>query len=156
MAAFLDKTATAMEGGKSLAMVLPPRGDTHCTDIDAEAGLTFVEALAYEEEHAPLAPGGALDAQAVSSNSTHPAVGADSPAGAVTSASNAGNVLETRGSPTVGSTRMLDKRKRVVQELIDTERSHAVDMAVVRDIYLARARGARESRAILTTRRSRD
>ncbi|BGP12786.1 hypothetical protein JCM10213v2_000703 [Rhodosporidiobolus nylandii] len=36
----------------------------------------------------------------------------------------------------------LNKRMRVIRELVETETSYAVDMAVVRDIYLARARGA--------------
>ncbi|GAA6001811.1 hypothetical protein JCM10207_002331 [Rhodosporidiobolus poonsookiae] len=35
-----------------------------------------------------------------------------------------------------------EKRARTIRELIETETSYAVDMAVVRDIYLARARGA--------------
>ncbi|GAA5980289.1 hypothetical protein JCM11641_005531 [Rhodosporidiobolus odoratus] len=36
----------------------------------------------------------------------------------------------------------LEKRRRVIRELVETETSYAVDMAVVRDIYLARGRGA--------------
>ncbi|GAA5832229.1 hypothetical protein JCM11251_004286 [Rhodosporidiobolus azoricus] len=35
-----------------------------------------------------------------------------------------------------------EKRMRTIRELIETETAYAVDMAVVRDIYLARARGA--------------
>ena len=35
-----------------------------------------------------------------------------------------------------------EQRRRTIQELIDTEASYASDMAVARDIYLARARGA--------------
>ncbi|GAA5850043.1 hypothetical protein JCM8547_000991 [Rhodosporidiobolus lusitaniae] len=35
-----------------------------------------------------------------------------------------------------------EKRKRTIRELVETEVTYAVDMAVVRDIYLARARGA--------------
>ncbi|GAA5926619.1 hypothetical protein JCM3775_001067 [Rhodotorula graminis] len=36
----------------------------------------------------------------------------------------------------------LEKRRKIIRELVETEASYAVDMAVVRDIYLARARGA--------------
>ncbi|GAA5913958.1 hypothetical protein JCM8208_007010 [Rhodotorula glutinis] len=36
----------------------------------------------------------------------------------------------------------LEKRRKIIRELVETETSYAVDMAVVRDIYLARARGA--------------
>lgn len=133
MAAFLDKTAAAMEGGKSLAMVLPPRlGDA--SSPEEEGGVTFLEALAFEENV-----------------STQPA---GSPGSIVASAS--GDValpstdVPAQASPTVEaplaspSAKATEKRKRVILELLDTERSHAVDMAVVRDIYLARARGARE------------
>lgn len=42
----------------------------------------------------------------------------------------------------------LDKRRKIIRELVETESSYAVDMAVVRDIYLARARGARASLAL--------
>ena len=35
-----------------------------------------------------------------------------------------------------------DKRRRIMDELIETETTYAIDMVVVRDIYLARARGA--------------
>lgn len=38
-----------------------------------------------------------------------------------------------------------EKRRRTIAELVETEATYAVDMAVVRDIYLARARGARTS-----------
>ncbi|CDR39197.1 hypothetical protein NBRC10512_007972 [Rhodotorula toruloides] len=38
--------------------------------------------------------------------------------------------------------RNFEKRRRIIQELVETETTYAVDMAVVRDIYLARARGA--------------
>lgn len=41
------------------------------------------------------------------------------------------------------TTKALEKRRRIIRELVETETSYAVDMAVVRDIYLARARGAR-------------
>ncbi|SGZ27081.1 BQ5605_C025g10047 [Microbotryum silenes-dioicae] len=37
--------------------------------------------------------------------------------------------------------KMAEKRRRTIQELIETEQSYAIDMMVVRDIYLARARG---------------
>lgn len=37
--------------------------------------------------------------------------------------------------------KVAEKRKRTIQELIDTEASYATDMVVVRDIYLARAKG---------------
>ncbi|BGP44839.1 hypothetical protein JCM10450v2_000654 [Rhodotorula kratochvilovae] len=36
----------------------------------------------------------------------------------------------------------LEKRRKIIRELVETETSYAIDMAVVRDIYLARARGA--------------
>ncbi|GAA5895147.1 hypothetical protein JCM5296_000894 [Sporobolomyces johnsonii] len=35
-----------------------------------------------------------------------------------------------------------EKRRRTIRELVETETTYAIDMAVVRDIYLARARGA--------------
>lgn len=35
-----------------------------------------------------------------------------------------------------------DKRRRTIRELLETEASYASDMAIVRDIYLARAKGA--------------
>lgn len=38
-----------------------------------------------------------------------------------------------------------EKRRRTIQELCETEASYAIDMAVVRDIYLARIRGVGES-----------
>ncbi|BGP21651.1 rho guanyl-nucleotide exchange factor [Rhodotorula toruloides] len=38
--------------------------------------------------------------------------------------------------------RNFEKRRRIIQELVETEMTYAVDMAVVRDIYFARARGA--------------
>ncbi|GAA5887492.1 hypothetical protein JCM6882_001427 [Rhodosporidiobolus microsporus] len=38
--------------------------------------------------------------------------------------------------------RRAEKRMRTIRELVETETTYAVDMAVVRDIYLARARGA--------------
>ncbi|GAA5980205.1 hypothetical protein JCM10908_001574 [Rhodotorula pacifica] len=149
MAAFLDKTATAMEGGKSLAMVLPPRKDIDSSDADAEAGLTFLEALAFEEEHAPANPRSSIvsDVDLKASTSSCPArmdgnavIGGESasPSGVVGPAPTSA----TRTSPSLGAARSAEKRSRVIQELVDTERSHAVDMAVVRDIYLARARGA--------------
>jgi hypothetical protein len=34
-----------------------------------------------------------------------------------------------------------DKRRRTIRELLETEASYASDMAVVRDIYIARAKG---------------
>ncbi|GAA5870179.1 hypothetical protein JCM3774_002613 [Rhodotorula dairenensis] len=142
MAAFLDKTAAAMEGGKSLAMVLPLRGDTQYADLDAEAELTFLEALAYEEDHAPPAPGDPVGTQAVPSDSARTNLGTEPSAPVESSMPRAGSTSKTRTSPMLGSTRLLEKRTRVVQELVDTEQSHAMDMAVVRDIYLARARGA--------------
>ncbi|SCV70067.1 BQ2448_1461 [Microbotryum intermedium] len=37
--------------------------------------------------------------------------------------------------------KMAENRRRTIQELIQTEQSYAIDMMVVRDIYLARARG---------------
>ncbi|KDE03898.1 hypothetical protein MVLG_05652 [Microbotryum lychnidis-dioicae p1A1 Lamole] len=37
--------------------------------------------------------------------------------------------------------KMAQKRRRTIQELIETEQSYAIDMMVVRGIYLARARG---------------
>lgn len=40
--------------------------------------------------------------------------------------------------------RKAEKRKRTIQELVDTEALYATDMAVVRDIYLERARGVGE------------
>ncbi|GAA5994924.1 uncharacterized protein JCM10292_004432 [Rhodotorula paludigena] len=40
------------------------------------------------------------------------------------------------------TTKALEKRRRIIRELVETETSYAIDMAVVRDIYLARARGA--------------
>lgn len=42
------------------------------------------------------------------------------------------------------SAKMAEKRRRTIRELIDTELSYATDMVVVRDIYLARAKGAGE------------
>ncbi|KAI5480812.1 Rho guanyl-nucleotide exchange factor [Pseudohyphozyma bogoriensis] len=41
--------------------------------------------------------------------------------------------------------KLADKRRHTVEELISTEASYATDMAIVRDIYLARARGANMS-----------
>lgn len=38
--------------------------------------------------------------------------------------------------------KMAEKRRRTIEELVETEASYASDMAVVRDIFLARARGA--------------
>ncbi|KAI5474525.1 hypothetical protein MNV49_003081 [Pseudohyphozyma bogoriensis] len=40
------------------------------------------------------------------------------------------------------SAKMADRRSRTIRELIETEAIYASDMAVVRDIYLARAQGA--------------
>lgn len=152
MAAFLDKTASAMEGGKSLAMVLPSRDGRGSTDVDDdEAGVTFLEALAFEEQHAPAAATKRDVAAGESpktslTNSARVDARPASPNGSSASRPVANNATETatRSSPTFGSSRLLEKRRRVIRELVDTERSHAVDMAVVRDIYLARARGARE------------
>ena len=151
MAAFLDKTASAMEGGKSLAMVLPSRDGRGSTDVDDdEAGVTFLEALALEEQHAPAATKRDVVAgespKTSSANLARVDARPASPNGSSASRPVANNATETatRSSPTLGSSRLLEKRRRVIRELVDTERSHAVDMAVVRDIYLARARGARE------------
>ncbi|GAA5955900.1 hypothetical protein JCM8115_004358 [Rhodotorula mucilaginosa] len=149
MAAFLDKTASAMEGGKSLAMVLPSRDGRGSTDVDDdEAGVTFLEALALEEQHAPAATKRDVVAgespKTSSANLARVDARPASPNGSSASRPVANNATETatRSSPTLGSSRLLEKRRRVIRELVDTERSHAVDMAVVRDIYLARARGA--------------
>ncbi|KAM0789329.1 hypothetical protein ACM66B_000164 [Microbotryomycetes sp. NB124-2] len=38
--------------------------------------------------------------------------------------------------------KLADKRKRTISELIETEATYASDMVIVRDIYLARAKGA--------------
>lgn len=64
-------------------------------------------------------------------------------------ASSPSESLSTSTSHTMEATRELDakiakvneKRKRTIQELIETEAAYATDMAVVRDIYLARAKG---------------
>ena len=49
--------------------------------------------------------------------------------------------------------KIAEKRKRTIRELIDTEASYATDMIVVRDIYLARAKGVGESLLALLLRR---
>lgn len=41
-----------------------------------------------------------------------------------------------------GEAKLVVRRRNVIRELIETERSYAADLAVVRDIYLARARAA--------------
>lgn len=38
--------------------------------------------------------------------------------------------------------KMLERRRRTIEELLETEAIYASDMAVIRDIYIARARGA--------------
>ncbi|BGP55968.1 hypothetical protein JCM8202v2_003575 [Rhodotorula sphaerocarpa] len=125
MAAFLDRTASAMEGGKSLAMVLPPRVGG-AADEEGDDGVTFLEALSYEEKGRSSPP------RSSSPFPTAPTVASGAAEGA------AAESVDRPPSPT----RSAAKRQRVIRELLDTEQSHAVDLAVVRDIYLARARGA--------------
>lgn len=117
-----------MEGGKSLAMVLPPRVGG-AADEEGDDGVTFLEALSYEEKGRSSPP---------RSSSPFPT------APTVASGAAEGAAAESVDRPP-SSTRSAAKRQRVIRELLDTEQSHAVDLAVVRDIYLARARGARES-----------
>jgi hypothetical protein len=51
--------------------------------------------------------------------------------------------------------KLAEKRRRTIKELIDTESTYAVDMKVVRDIYLARAKGARELTLLLAVAKAR-
>lgn len=95
LAMALDQTATAMEGGKSLAMAK----EELCRSPQPDSG-TFAS----------------MD------------LGAD--------------LEETK--EVEKRAKMAEKRRRTIRELCETEATYACDMAVVRDIYLERARGVGE------------
>ncbi|GAA5970150.1 hypothetical protein JCM3765_003807 [Sporobolomyces pararoseus] len=202
LAAFLDETAEAMEGGKSLTMVLPEGSNRPLSQ--------FVEPPSPTDCSRPFNLETTNNSQPSSSNRRDtvyftPRIGDQSPAASHQTLSEVGegesnfdnlpgttglgledapvasdsNNIETspttlRGSsparfsresqPIVSVTgseeetkakteeelkaaakkeeKLAEKRRRTIKELIDTETTYAVDMMVVRDIYLARARGA--------------
>ena len=88
----LDQTATAMEGGKSLAMAKEELCRSPQPDEAAFSSIDLSAELAETKE------------------------------------------VEMRA-------KMAEKRRRTIRELCETEATYASDMAVVRDIYLERARG---------------
>ncbi|SCV68495.1 BQ2448_616 [Microbotryum intermedium] len=96
LAAYLDETAEAMEGGKSLAMAheeLRTCSESRRPSRDFQAALEAQEAQKAAEQQNKRA----------------------------------------------------EKRRRTIKELCDTERVYASDLAVLRDIFLRRARGAEMS-----------
>ncbi|KDE09793.1 hypothetical protein MVLG_00192 [Microbotryum lychnidis-dioicae p1A1 Lamole] len=96
LAAYLDKTAEAMEGGKSLAMAheeLRTINGSRRPSGDFQAAFEAQEAQKAAEQQNKRA----------------------------------------------------EKRRRTIKELCDTERVYASDLAVLRDIFLTRARGAEMS-----------
>jgi len=181
LATFLDETAEAMEGGKSLNMVLPtaphdrplsqfvepasptdrnylfPSNDSHSRHRDT------VYYTPRAEEHSPADESNDSLVQDLSSHLATSEVGgtglglgvetspvtlrAPSPGGFPSSRS----VSQDRRGPevtnenSVKKEKLAERRRRTIKELVDTERTYAADMMVVRDIYLARARGARKS-----------
>ncbi|GAA5923126.1 uncharacterized protein JCM15063_003542 [Sporobolomyces koalae] len=178
LAAFLDETAEAMEGGKSLNMVLPNGADRPLSQFVEPASPT-IPTLAFPsndtspstrcdsvyftpraEEHAldgreetseqgPSSTGAGLDprrseTRAQESDASPSTLRAASPSKFAHSGLPASREScdadddEARRS----AAKLAEKRRRTIQELIDTERTYAIDMMVARDIYLARARGA--------------
>lgn len=200
LAAFLDETAEAMEGGKSLTMVLPEGSNRPLSQ--------FVEPPSPTDCSRPFTLETTDDSTSNRRDTVYftPRIGDQSPAASHQTLAEAGegqstfdnlpgatglgledapvpsgaNNVETspttlRGSsparfsresqPVVSITgteeeskekteeelqeaankeeKLAEKRRRTIKELIDTETTYAVDMMVVRDIYLARARGAR-------------
>ncbi|GAA6047316.1 hypothetical protein JCM3770_001883 [Rhodotorula araucariae] len=106
-------------------------------------GVTFAQALADERKPAGLG----FSIFELKASAGHPiserslsTVRADSPAPrAHASPVPRSNDLEQEADTELKG---LEKRRKIIRELVETETSYAIDMAVVRDIYLARARGA--------------
>jgi hypothetical protein len=105
LAAYLDQTAAAMEGGKSLAM--------------AKEQLCELVASELEVEH---------ESNVSSSQSLELPLAVD----------------DEEAKEMERLAKMTEKRRRTIRELVETEASYASDMAVARDIFLERARGAGE------------
>lgn len=193
LATFLDETAEAMEGGKSLTMVLPdgshrplsqyvepvsptdethplpldsqrrtdprqsiyftPRVDNHSPSLSEEGRSRFDNlegstGLGFNDHQVANRGSSAVEASPTTLRGSSPP---RSPKAwdcqiSVTSAPEAvPELTETERKAAVAKEeKVAEKRRRTIKELVDTERAYAVDMAVVRDIYLARARGARK------------
>lgn len=81
----------------------------------------------------------AVSRAALTATESSPTVRASSPAGSTLT--TGASVLNLAQDSEAKQAQTAEKRKRTIQELIETEVAYATDMAVVRDIYLARARG---------------
>ncbi|GAA6012623.1 hypothetical protein JCM11491_005457 [Sporobolomyces phaffii] len=185
LAAFLDETAEAMEGGKSLTMVLPegstrplsqfveppspsensfppepsapedasrrdtlyftPRPEEHPSSYESHADDESRALVGQDEASAGLGLGQSEDVSSrghgveASPNTLR----GSSPAGRRRKESvNQEMDEELRRSTAAHEEKIAEKRRRTIKELVDTEMAYAVDMMVVRDIYLARAKGA--------------
>ncbi|GAA6059521.1 hypothetical protein JCM10212_006019 [Sporobolomyces blumeae] len=185
LATFLDRTAEAMEGGKSLPMVLPETRSNRplsqyvgsgspvesSYSFDTSAGQHNVRQSVYYTPRAPdqspdvaqsedqhelrlpplsspseasagtgLGFGASLDSQEKRSPAT---LRASSPGGFSGATRTVESERDERDkADDEKKVKVAEKRRRTIRELVDTESTYAVDMMVVRDIYLARARGA--------------
>ncbi|GAA5899556.1 uncharacterized protein JCM6883_005259 [Sporobolomyces salmoneus] len=194
LATFLDETAEAMEGGKSLTMVLPdgpnrplsqfvepssPTDHLHSLspELGSHDGSNRRETVYFtprvdrqspsteaEEQDRPcldnLTASTGLGLGNSQLDSTLP-IGVQTTPSTLRGPSPAGFCLDSRPASSVTveakeneqtaedrriavakEEKLAEKRRRTIKELVDTERTYAVDMMVIRDIYLARAKGA--------------
>lgn len=146
-AAPLDETASAMEGGKSLSTVLP----------ESQQDVPQPKTLSELERECTFPQRSSSPSSSPSSNRgkyRHPFDGRPASAAPTPEISQPPDEPSEpvpehgKAEQATDSERKLhglQKRRRTIQELVETEATHAADMAVVRDIYLARARGVRTS-----------
>ena len=181
LATFLDETAEAMEGGKSLNMVLPTAphdrplsqfvepvspADRNHLFPSHDSQSRHRDTIYYTpraEEHSPRNESKDSFAQDFpshlpSSESSGTGLGLGVETSPITLrgsspsrfpqsrpvSSQSPRETEVANEINVKKEKLAEKRRRTIKELVDTERTYAADMMVVRDIYLARARGARE------------
>lgn len=185
LATFLDETAEAMEGGKSLEMVLPEgsnrplsqfveppsptdqshqfpsgvserpghRGTVYFTPVLGERSSSD-DTVASEEADLRVdqrdLTGLGLDstpALNMGLEASPATLRGGSPSGFDNSSAPGARQQEVdvdnRRDAALQDGKVAEKRRRTIKELIETEMAYAVDMMVVRDIYLARAKGAR-------------